>query len=63
MVLNLAIKEDEESPWFLEGKNSKSRNGFFPIDSIDQDIFGSIFRFEIGWEETEILQFGDFGRQ
>ena len=61
-LLNLGLGEDEESPWFPEGKNIKYQNGFFTIDSVDREIFRSILRFEIGWEETDILQFVDFGR-
>ena len=44
------------------GGESKSKNGFFTIYLVDQDISGSIFIFEIILEETEILQFVDFGR-
>ena len=61
-VLDLSIKVDEESPWFLEGRNLISQNGFLTIDLVDWDISGSIFIFEIGWAETEILQSEDFGR-
>ena len=61
-ILDLALTEDEESPWFLEGRNSKYKNGFFNIDSIDQEFSRSIFIFEIGWEEIEILQIEYFGQ-
>ena len=62
-VLDLDIREVEEATLFLEVWTSKYQNGFFTIDSIDRELSGSIFRFEIGWAETEILQFEDFGRQ
>ena len=62
-VFNLAIKEDEESPWFLEVWKWKHQNRFFTIDFVYQDLFESIFIFENGWAETEILQSGDFGQQ
>ena len=61
MIFNLAIKEDKESPSFSEVWNSKYQNGFFTMDSVDWDLFVSIFNFEIGWVETKILQFEDFG--
>ena len=32
------------------------------MDSVDQEISGSILRFEISWAKTKILQFEDFGR-
>ena len=34
----------------------------FTMDSIDRNISRSIFILEIRWEETEILEFEDFGR-
>ena len=61
MVLDLAIREDEESPWFPKVWNSKYQNGFFTIDSVDREISKSIFIFEIGWVETKLFQFEDFG--
>ena len=45
------------------GEKIKIKNGFFTIYSVDRDIFKSIFKFEIGWAETEILKFEDFGQQ
>ena len=57
MGLNLALGEDEESQWIPEVWNSKYKNGFFTMNCLDQDIFGSIFGFEIGWAETKIMQF------
>ena len=63
MVLDLSIKEGEESPSFLEGRNENSQNGFFTIGSHGWELSGSILRFEIGWAKTELLQFEDLGRQ
>ena len=40
---------------FQRCKNKNLKMGFFMTDSLDREISGSIFRFEIGWEETEIL--------
>ena len=60
-VLNLAIKEDYESLWFSKVLNSKYKNGFLTIHFVHRDISRSLSIFEIRWEETEILQFGDFG--
>ena len=62
-LLDLGLKKDEESLWFPKGKNSKYKNGFFTIDSVDRELSGSIFRFGIGWAETEISQIVNFGRQ
>ena len=31
------------------------------MNSIDQEIYGSIFSFEIGWAETKIMWFVDLG--
>lgn len=62
MVLDLCIKEGEESPFFSEGINEKYQNGFFTIDSYGWEIYGFILRFEIGWEKIELLQFKDLRR-
>ena len=42
MVLNLYIMEDEESPLFSEGRNEKTKNNFFTIDSHGREFFGYI---------------------
>lgn len=62
MVLNLSIKEDEESHLFLEGRNEKYQNGLFIIDYHGRERFVSILRFKIGWAKTKLLQFKDLGR-
>ena len=48
MVLDLSMKEGEESPMFFEGINEKYNKGFFTIDSNGQDLSGSILTFKIG---------------
>ena len=63
MGLSVALGEDEESQWILEVWNKKYQNGFFTMDSLDQELFRSIFGFDIGRVETKIMQFVDFGRQ
>ena len=57
MVLDLSIKENEESSLFLEGRNAKYQNGLFTIASYGQEISRSILGFEIGWAKTELLKF------
>ena len=59
----LALGEVEESQGFLEVKHSKYQNDFFTMNSLDWDLSGSIFRFEIGLTESKIMWFEDFGRQ
>ena len=44
----LALREVEESQGFTEVKHSKFQNGFLTMDSLDRDLFGTIFSFEIG---------------
>ena len=46
-LLDLGLEEDEESPLFMEGKTEKLKMVFFTIDSVNQEISISIFRFEI----------------
>ena len=62
MILDLSLMEDEESPLFSERRSSKYQNEFFIIDSVDQDFSRPICGFEIGWVETKIIQFEDFGQ-
>ena len=61
MGLILALEEVEESQGFLEMKHSKYQNGFLTMNSLDWDISGTIFSFKIGWAETKIMWFEDFG--
>ena len=63
MGQNLALGEDEESQGFLKVKNWKYQNGFLTMDSLGWDISNTIFSFQIGWAETKLLWFEDFGRQ
>ena len=44
----LALGGGEESQGFPEVKHSKSKNGFLTMDSLNREIFGTIFSFEIG---------------
>ena len=59
-TFDLALGEDEESPWVSEGRNLKSQNGFFTIDSSRSEFSGSILRFENSRAQTKILQFEGF---
>ena len=63
MGLILDLREVEESQGFLEVKHSKYKKGFLTMKSIDQVLSGTIFSFEIGWAETKIMWFEDFGQQ
>ena len=45
------------------GVKIKYENGVFTMNSVDRELSGSIFIFEVGLAETELLQFKDFGRQ
>ena len=63
MCQKLALWEVEESQGFFKVKHSKYKNGFLTMDSFDQYIFETIFSFQIGWAETKLLCFEDFGRQ
>ena len=57
----LALGEVEESQGFSEVKHLKYQNGFLTMDSLDRDISGTIFIFQIGWAETKIFGFEYFG--
>ena len=35
----------------------------FTMNYLDRELYESIFRFEIGWAETKIMWFVDFGWQ
>ena len=59
----LALGEVEESQGFPEVKHSKSQNVFIIMDSLGQDISGTIFSFQIEHAKTQILWLEDFSRQ
>ena len=61
--LEISPGEVEESQGFSEVKHSRSQNGFLTMDSLNQEISNTIFSFQIGWAETKLLWFEDFGRQ
>ena len=63
MGQKLALSEVEESQVFMEVKHSKYQNGFITMYSLGQEIFDTIFSFQIGWAKTKLLWFEDFGRQ
>ena len=62
MGQELALGEGEESQGFPKVKHSKYQNGFLTMYSLDRDISRTIFSFQIGWAETKLLCFEDFGR-
>ena len=57
----LPLRGGEESQVFLEVKHSKYQNGFFTISSLYLKLSGIIFGLLMGWAETKIFQFEDFG--
>ena len=57
----LALGKVEESQGFSAVKNSKYKNGFFTMYSLNLKLSRTIFSFPIGWAETKIFGFEDFG--